>query len=64
MSVECSECERDLRGGHAENCSRNLGPPCTCDHPQKRHYHRRHDAPTRGFCTQCLCREFEKAEDE
>lgn len=22
MSVECSECERDLRGGHADDCSR------------------------------------------
>ena len=22
MSIECSECERDLRGGHAEKCSR------------------------------------------
>lgn len=23
MSVECSECERDLRGGHDEDCSRH-----------------------------------------
>lgn len=23
MSIECGECERDLRGGHAEDCSRN-----------------------------------------
>ena len=22
MSIECSECERDLRGGHAKTCSR------------------------------------------
>jgi hypothetical protein len=22
MSIECGECERDLRGGHAEGCSR------------------------------------------
>lgn len=22
MSIECGECERDLRGGHAEDCSR------------------------------------------
>ena len=22
MSIECSECERDLRGGHAPDCSR------------------------------------------
>ena len=33
MSVECSECEHDLRGGHAESCSR-YDPrmkDCTCD---------------------------------
>lgn len=23
MSLECSECERDLRGGHDYSCSRN-----------------------------------------
>ena len=23
MSIECSECERDARGGHAPDCSRN-----------------------------------------
>ncbi len=27
MSLECSECERDLRGGHDEGCSR-YRPPC------------------------------------
>jgi hypothetical protein len=26
MSIECGECERDLRGGHAPDCSRNKGP--------------------------------------
>ena len=33
MSVECSECERDMRGGHAEDCS-HYNPEmdkCTCD---------------------------------
>lgn len=32
MSLECSECERDLRGGHDESCSRYPGEPpeCTC----------------------------------
>lgn len=24
MSIECGECERDIRGGHAETCSRYL----------------------------------------
>ena len=26
MSVECSECERDLRGGHDPECSRYRDP--------------------------------------
>ena len=26
MSIECSECERDLRGGHDESCSRYRDP--------------------------------------
>ncbi len=32
MSLECSECERDLRGGHSPDCSRYPGEPpeCTC----------------------------------
>lgn len=32
MSLECSECERDMRGGHDPTCSRHLGEPpkCTC----------------------------------
>lgn len=32
MSLECSECECDLRGGHDPSCSRYLGKPpeCTC----------------------------------
>lgn len=28
MSLECSECERDLRGGHDEDCSRYV--PLIC----------------------------------
>lgn len=27
MSIECGECERDLRGGHADDCSRKLRLP-------------------------------------
>lgn len=32
MSLECSECERDLSGGHDKTCSRYPGDPpeCTC----------------------------------
>ena len=30
MSLECSECEHDLRGGHAQECSW-YQPPCTDD---------------------------------
>lgn len=26
MSIECGECERDLRGGHAPSCSRYIRP--------------------------------------
>ena len=26
MSIECGECEHDLRGGHADDCSR--APKC------------------------------------
>lgn len=28
MGIECGECERDLRGGHARDCSR--WKPCVC----------------------------------
>ena len=33
MSIECGECERDLRGGHDEGCSRFTPHPkdiCQC----------------------------------
>lgn len=30
MSLECSECERDLRGGHDEGCSRYVKPCDEC----------------------------------
>ena len=30
MSIECSECERDLRGGHDESCSRYVRPCDQC----------------------------------
>lgn len=32
MSLECSECERDIRSGHDRTCSRFCGPEpeCTC----------------------------------
>lgn len=31
MSIECGECERDLRGGHDPSCSRYVPPP-VCPH--------------------------------
>jgi len=33
MSLECSECERDLRGGHDKSCSHWTPEQelCTCD---------------------------------
>jgi len=30
MSIECRECERDLRGGHDEECSRYVKPCDVC----------------------------------
>lgn len=30
MSLECSECERDLRGGHDKRCSRYVKPCDEC----------------------------------
>jgi hypothetical protein len=30
MSLECSECEHDLRGGHAQGCSRYREPCERC----------------------------------
>jgi hypothetical protein len=30
MSIECGECERDLRGGHDPSCSRVRHPDCCC----------------------------------
>lgn len=30
MSLECSECEHDLRGGHDESCSRYRKPCDIC----------------------------------
>lgn len=35
MSLECSECERDLRGGHDPSCSRYK--PWICTNPLKHH---------------------------
>jgi len=31
MSLECSECERDLRGGHDPSCSRYIKPCTKCE---------------------------------
>lgn len=31
MSYECSECERDLRAGHLEHCSRYRKPCEKCE---------------------------------
>ena len=35
MSLECSECEMDLRAGHAEGCSRYVEPCAVCKEAQK-----------------------------
>ena len=57
MSVECSECERDLRSGHDKTCSRYRDEGiCVCGH----HYDR-HDEELE--CMDCECDYFEKTGD-
>jgi hypothetical protein len=34
---ECSECERDLRGGHDPSCSRYRRRVCKCGHLSEDH---------------------------
>jgi hypothetical protein len=49
MSVECSICERDLRGGHSIGCPRYRDPePCQCGHADIDH-------DEEGVCHQCNC---------
>ena len=48
MSVECGECERDLRGGHAADCSRYRLRMCRCGHLWDDH-------DEEGFCEECSC---------
>jgi hypothetical protein len=49
MSVECSICERDLRGGHSPGCPRYRDPePCQCGHADIDH-------DEEGVCYQCNC---------
>jgi hypothetical protein len=45
MSIECGECERDLRGGHLDTCSRYdpRQATCLCD-PEWQH-----DCPWHGW---------------
>jgi hypothetical protein len=49
MSLECSECERDLRGVHGEECSR---ADCVCGHLRRAHYGRL------LICRKCICKKF------
>jgi len=37
VSIECSECERDLRGGHDPSCSRYVRRICRCGHLAEDH---------------------------
>ena len=50
MSIECGECERDLRGEHDIGCSRYT-PPTKCKRCP--HLSDKHDEE--GFCTECNC---------
>lgn len=49
MSLECSECERDMRGPHDESCSRYVPPKmCVCGHDEYQH-------DEEEYCTECEC---------
>jgi hypothetical protein len=57
MSIECGECERDLRGGHSTDCSRYKRRVCKCGHLAEDH-------DEEGFCFEeltgrCNCLGFE-----
>jgi hypothetical protein len=49
MSLECAICERDLRGGHDEDCPRyRVRPLCKCGHRIGQH-------DEEGMCMACRC---------
>ena len=60
MSIECGECERDLRGGHADDCSRNKMKVGYCQHlivvtawpPEYRQCSRKPMQAGRRYCKQ------------
>lgn len=56
MSLECSECERDLRAGHDPSCSRY--EVCQCGHGRGVH-----DEEWPGVCDArgCRCTAFQAA---
>lgn len=51
MSIECSECEQDLRGGHDPSCSRYVKIICSCGHLLEEH-------DEEGDCLKCDCMFF------
>jgi hypothetical protein len=57
MSLECFECERDLRGPHNEDCSL---AKCECGHMQRKHDETGHcfafEPKGTTFC--CECKKF------
>lgn len=46
MSLECSICERDLRGGHSPDCPRYKAVYCVCGHLREQH-------DEEGECQEC-----------
>lgn len=63
MSIECGECERDLRGGHAQGCSRHA---CRGDNAvacAKIRYGLSHDEATEEPCD-CECHELDMEDDD
>lgn len=53
MSLECRECERDIRGGHDPSCSHYDRRVCNCGHLAEQH------DDDDGWCEECHCVAFE-----
>jgi hypothetical protein len=58
MSLECSECERDLRSGHDPSCSRYVR--CKCGHGIEDHGD---DGVSYCLEVDCMCRKWEPSRE-
>lgn len=57
MSLECSICEHDVRGGHAVDCPFYTNPTCECGHTQNEH-------DEESNCQECSCPWFVDIDEE